>query len=66
MAGLYQNFAEERRFVILTTAADSSMIEVHNRMPVVLQYAERDAWLSSEANAAKVLRAKRPELIRQT
>ena len=44
MAGLYQDFAGERRFVILTTAANDSMIEVHTRMPVVLQGAERGAW----------------------
>lgn len=33
MAGLYNEFQGERRFVILTTAANSSMAEVHDRMP---------------------------------
>ena len=65
MAGLYQNFGGERRFVIITTAANDSMIEVHNRMPVVLQGAERGAWLGSEGSAAEILDAKRPELVRQ-
>ena len=65
MAGLYQDFGEERRFVIITTAANDSMIEVHNRMPVVLQGAERGAWLGSKESAAGILDAKRPELVRQ-
>ena len=65
MAGLYQDFGGERRFVIITTAANASMTEVHNRMPVVLQGAERDTWLSSEESAVGILRAVRPELIRK-
>ena len=66
MAGLYQDFGEERRFVIITTAANASMTEVHNRMPVVLQGAERDTWLSSGEEAIGILQSVRPELIRQT
>ena len=65
MAGLYQDFGGERRFVIITTVANDSMVEVHNRMPVVLQGTERDAWLSSGEGAIEILRATRPALIRQ-
>lgn len=36
MAGLYNEFDGQQRFVILITGANSSMIEIHNRMPVVL------------------------------
>lgn len=36
MAGLYNEFAGEPRYVILTTAANESIADVHNRMPVVL------------------------------
>ena len=66
MAGLYQDFGGERRFVIITTAANSSMTEVHNRMPIVLQGTERDDWLCSGENAIGILQSVRPELIRQT
>jgi len=66
MAGLYQDFAGERRFVILTTAANNSMAEVHNRMPVVLQGAERDTWLNSGEEATEILMSKQPELVWQT
>ena len=48
MAGLYQDFCGEQRFVIITASANDSMIEVHIRMPVVLQEAERGSWLGSE------------------
>ena len=65
MAGLYQDFGEERRFVIITTSANDSMIEVHNRMPVVLQEAERNAWLSSGEGFIKILHATQPELIKE-
>lgn len=36
MAGLYNDFGGERRFVILTADANESMRDIHNRMPVVL------------------------------
>ena len=66
MAGLYQNFGGERRFVIITTSANDSMIEVHNRMPVVLQGAELDVWLSYTEKATGILQAKKPKLVRRT
>ena len=65
MAGLYQDFGGERRFVIITTAANKSMIEVHNRMPVVLGSAERDAWLGSWERASEILQTVRPELVKE-
>lgn len=43
----------------------NSMIEVHNRMPVVLLRGERDTWLNSERSAVEILLAKRPKLVRQ-
>ena len=66
MAGLYQDFGGERRFVIITTSANDSMIEIHNRMPVVLMDEDRDAWLSSTEKATEILQAKKPKLVRRT
>ena len=37
MAGFYDWFENERRFVILTTAANGSMIKVHDLMPLILE-----------------------------
>jgi putative SOS response-associated peptidase YedK len=50
MAAIYKPYqladgGEIPHFSILTTSANSSMIEVHNRMPVILRRDEFDEWL---------------------
>jgi putative SOS response-associated peptidase YedK len=40
-------------FTIITTAADSFMARLHNRMPVVLERALEDDWLDAEITSAK-------------
>ena len=37
MAGFYNLFKDEPRFIILTTEANSSVSSIHHRMPVVLE-----------------------------
>ena len=37
IAGFCDWFENERRFVILTTAANDSMVKVHDRMPLILE-----------------------------
>lgn len=44
MAGFYDWFENERRFVILTTAANGSMIKVHDRMPLILEKEQLLDW----------------------
>ena len=66
MAGLWNAFAGEPHFVILTTAANPSVAPIHHRMPVVL---ERDAvlpWLTNPAASARILTAVPPALQCQT
>lgn len=64
MAALYNDFAGERRFVILTTASNESIRKVHLRMPVVLTRQEMDQWINSYQGALDILQAARPELIK--
>ena len=45
MAGLYNRYHDEDRFVILTTAANESMKPVHDRMPLLLERDEISKWL---------------------
>ncbi|MBU5331866.1 SOS response-associated peptidase [Anaerocolumna aminovalerica] len=45
MAGVYNVFNEESRFVILTTNANDSILDVHDRMPLILQREELHSWL---------------------
>ena len=44
MAGFCDWFADERRFVILTTAANESMRKVHDRMPLILEKNQLTDW----------------------
>lgn len=45
MAGIYNQFEGENRFVILTTEANSSISDVHNRMPVVVPKDRIEDWI---------------------
>ena len=44
MAGFCDWFENERRFVILTTAANESMRKVHDRMPLILEKEQLADW----------------------
>lgn len=49
LAGIWNLFPNEgapNRFTILTTAANSSMLPYHSRMPVLLQPNELELWLN--------------------
>ena len=65
MAGLYNEYNGERRFTILTTAANKSIAGIHNRMPVVLTRPEMDQWIDSYQGALDILQTGRPSLIKQ-
>ncbi len=45
MAGIWKNFADGNRFVILTTGANASMEDIHDRMPLVLEKSELESWI---------------------
>lgn len=63
LAGLYAPCIDSTRFVVLTTAANSSVAEVHHRMPVVLRDSELMSWVSDVSSARVLLFNKRPDLI---
>lgn len=65
MAGFYKEFEGVRRFVILTTAPNASVADVHDRMPVVLLPEEIDDWLMDGDAADRILHAVPPLLSRQ-
>ncbi|WP_026671101.1 SOS response-associated peptidase [Butyrivibrio sp. AE3006] len=58
LAGIYNRFNDEDRFTILTTAANESVLDTHDRMPVVIEKEAISDWLFSYERA--------PELMRQT
>lgn len=55
LAGIYHKAPEGDRFVILTREAEGCMVEVHNRMPVILTADEIEKWLFSREEAVKLL-----------
>ena len=62
MAGLYNHYQDEDRFVILTTAANDSMKLVHDRMPLLLEHDEIGKWLF-ENRLTEALLQKKPALL---
>ena len=45
MAGFYNRYGNEDRFVILTTGANDSMADVHERMPLLLKHQELEEYM---------------------
>lgn len=48
MAGFFDNFNGEDRFVILTTKSNDSMIKLHDRMPLILEESQIEDFLKNE------------------
>lgn len=66
LAGCYEQFDGEDRFVILTTEADEVMQPVHDRMPVVLKKEQLADWIYDERAAEAILQQKVPPLKKET
>lgn len=62
LAGLWSTFQGEERFVVLTTAPNDTIINVHDRMPVILTEAELETWLRDTGMASDKLTAIQPDL----
>ena len=62
MAGIYQEQQGTECYCVLTTAANNSMLPVHNRMPLVLKRNQIVPWLRDNTEARNILRGVPPEL----
>ncbi|QNM06241.1 SOS response-associated peptidase [Qiania dongpingensis] len=65
LAGLYNEFEGENKFVILTTEANRSMADVHNRMPVILPRFMVEDWVLSDDFALSYVHENMPALERE-
>ena len=65
LCGLYKMIDRRYRFVILTRAANGSMIGTHDRMPVIAGENEVRPYLSDLAAATEIIATAAPELVRQ-
>lgn len=66
MAGCYNLYDGEKRFVILTTQANASMAPVHERMPLILEKSEMESWLSDDGCVEALLKKEPAALVRST
>jgi len=62
LGGFYKSFDDGQRSIILTTAANDSVEQIHNRMPVIIEKNAIDAWLSDEEFAEDYLKKEMPAL----
>lgn len=63
MAGCYNWFEDQERFIILTTEANQSVSPVHNRMPLILEPEELESWVLDD-NATKFILHKTPVMLK--
>ena len=66
MAGIYNRYQDEERFVILTTAANESMRPVHGRMPLLLERNEIESWLFEDEQVPGLLKKTPALLVRRS
>lgn len=64
LAGIYNSYGDEQRFVILTQEANNSVADIHNRMPVIISQNEITPWLLNNNLAIDLMRHSRPQLSR--
>jgi putative SOS response-associated peptidase YedK len=62
IGGLWENWKEPasgewiRTFAVITTDANESVAEIHNRMPLILAPEDYTRWLSEELNPRELMR----------
>lgn len=66
MAGLWKAFDGVQKFVILTTAPNASVADIHNRMPIVLPRGAVKSWVSDTDAALRLLGQVPPLLARES
>ena len=66
MAGCFRAYQGENRFVILTTAANESMVSIHERMPLLLPEEGLRGWLEEDAGLTGFLTREPEPLMKRT
>lgn len=62
LAGIWNQYDQDNRFVIFTTDANDSMQNIHNRMPLIMEPSEVDTWLHDDKSVEILLRKTPGEL----
>lgn len=62
LAGIYDNVEGEDRFVVLTTAPNATVKQIHDRMPLILTRDQVRPWLTDPQTALRLLTVEPPAL----
>lgn len=65
MAGIYNTFNGNNKFVIITTAANQSMRDVHDRMPLIIEQNNIEKWIFEDKETNHMLKSTPPLLERR-
>jgi len=65
LCGLYRIVEGRLRFVVLTRAADESMIEIHDRMPVIVGKNDVRAYLTDQKSVSRIIAGGAPALSKE-
>ena len=65
LCGIYKLIDGAYRFVILTRPANESMIEIHDRMPVIVGEKDVRPYLTDRSAAVEILATASPMLLRK-
>lgn len=63
LAGLCGDYVGTRRYVILTTSANTSVEDIHNRMPVIIPKNKIEEWICDTQSALMLLQSASPVLV---
>lgn len=66
LAGCFNRFEEEERFVILTTKANHSMAAIHERMPLLVPEEDLETWLEDSSALSGLLAGEPEPLLTET
>lgn len=66
MAGIYNQYGEDSCFVIITTQANHSISDIHDRMPLIMGEEEIRQWIEEDAGMDFTLHKVPPSLIRNS
>lgn len=63
LAGFYREEQDKPRFTILTTEANDSMINIHDRMPLMISRNEISSWIDDDSRLPDFLSRRQTELV---
>jgi len=65
MAGIWKIQDNKPRFVLLTADANESVIEIHDRMPIIIERPLLKEWLNSPESAMEIMKEPTPILAKE-